>query len=113
MLANGTVRLQVDITKSAGVEFDVLLSSGLLQIQKVRFSMLTSASSRIDQTTILAIKANYPMSLQPDPNVYRKAMELLERKPEECIVVAAHQYELPGAQELYVQRPRCCNIAAN
>jgi hypothetical protein len=35
VLANGTTRLQIDITKSAGVEFDMLLSSELLGMTKV------------------------------------------------------------------------------
>jgi hypothetical protein len=56
VLANGTARLQIDVTKSAGLDFDMLLSSELLGLTK------------------------------PDPAIYRKAIELLGHKPEECLM---------------------------
>lgn len=79
VLANGTTRLQLDITKSSGLDFDMMFSSELLGMTK------------------------------PDPAIYRKAMELLKRKPEECIMVAAHAYDLRAAKEVgmrtvYVRR---------
>lgn len=79
VLANGTTRLQLDITKSSGLQFDMLFSSELLGMTK------------------------------PDPAIYRRAMELLKRTPDECIMVAAHAYDLRAAKEVgmrtvYVQR---------
>lgn len=71
VLANGTARLQVDITKSSKLDFDLLLSSELLGLTK------------------------------PDPAIYHKAMKLLNRKPEECVMVAAHAYDLKAAKEVY------------
>ena len=71
MLANGTARLQIDITKSSGLDFDMLLSSELLGLTK------------------------------PDPAIYHKAVELLGHKPEECLMVAAHAYDLEAAKKVY------------
>ena len=68
VLANGTLRLQVDITKSAGLSFDMLLSSELLGLTK------------------------------PDPAIYRRALELLGREAGECVMVAAHAYDLRAAR---------------
>jgi 2-haloalkanoic acid dehalogenase type II len=70
VLANGTTRLQVDITKSAGLSFDMLLSSELLGLTK------------------------------PDPAIYRRAMELLRTEPSECLMVAAHAYDLRAAKRV-------------
>lgn len=70
VLANGTARLQVDITKSADLSFDMLLSSELLGLTK------------------------------PDPAIYHKAMDLLKRKPDECVMVAAHGYDLEAAKKV-------------
>ena len=72
MLANGTARLQIDITKSSGLDFDMLLSSELLGLTK------------------------------PDPAIYRKAIELLGHEPEECLMVAAHAYDLRASKKVYV-----------
>ncbi|KAM0721128.1 hypothetical protein Q7P37_003414 [Cladosporium fusiforme] len=79
VLANGTTRLQMDITKSAGLSFDALLSSELLALTK------------------------------PDPAIYLKALDLLKVKPEECVMVAAHAYDLRAARKVgmrtvYIQR---------
>ena len=68
VLANGTTRLQLDITKSAGICFDMLLSSELLGLTK------------------------------PDPAIYHRAMELSRREPSECLMVAAHAYDLRAAK---------------
>lgn len=73
VLANGTARLQIDITKSSNLDFDLLLSSELLGMTK------------------------------PDPAIYRKAIELLGHKPEECLMVAAHAYDLEAAKKVYGQ----------
>jgi len=71
VLANGTARLQIDVTKSSGLDFDLLLSSELLDLTK------------------------------PDPAIYRKAIELLGHTPEECLMVAAHAYDLEAAKKVY------------
>jgi 2-haloalkanoic acid dehalogenase type II len=68
VLANGTMRLQVDITKSAGLSFDILLSSELLGLTK------------------------------PDPAIYQRALQLLRREASECLMVAAHAYDLRAAK---------------
>lgn len=80
MLANGTARLQIDITKSSGLNFDMLLSSELLGLTK------------------------------PDPAIYHKAIDLLGHKPEECLMVAAHAYDLKAAKKVYVQGVLTCEI---
>ena len=79
VLANGTTRLQMDITKSSGLDFDMLFSSEVLGMTK------------------------------PDPAIYRKAMDILKRKPEDCVMVAAHAYDLRaakgvGMRTVYLQR---------
>ncbi|RDW62179.1 hypothetical protein BP6252_11612 [Coleophoma cylindrospora] len=45
----------------------------------------------------------------PDPRIYLKAIELLQLRPEECIMVAAHAYDLRaakgvGMQTIYIHR---------
>lgn len=67
--ANGTTRLQLDLVRSSGLEFDMLFSSQLLGCYK------------------------------PSPDAYRKALELVGLKPEEVVMVAAHAYDLRGAQK--------------
>lgn len=66
--ANGTTRLQLDICRSSGLKFDMLLSSELLGVYK------------------------------PALANYQKALGLLKRMPEECVTVAAHEYDLAGAR---------------
>lgn len=66
--ANGTTRLQLDICRSSGLKFDMLLSSELLGVYK------------------------------PALANYQKALGLLKRKPEESVMVAAHEYDLAGAR---------------
>ncbi|KAJ6591113.1 haloacid dehalogenase [Mycena vulgaris] len=80
VLANGTTRLQLDIVKSTGLPFHSLFSSQLLNLTK------------------------------PDPRMYSKAVELLDLRPSECVMVAAHAYDLRaaakiGMKTIYVQRP--------
>ncbi|KAJ7177945.1 haloacid dehalogenase [Mycena filopes] len=79
VLANGTTRLQMDIVKSAGLPFHSLFSSQLLNLTK------------------------------PDPRMYLKAVELLDLSPSDCIMVAAHAYDLRaaakiGMKTIYVHR---------
>jgi HAD superfamily hydrolase (TIGR01493 family) len=72
VLANGKTRHQLDMTKSAGLSFDMLLSSELLGLAK------------------------------PDPAMYHKAAGLLKCKPEECVMVSAHHDDLRAAKRVYV-----------
>lgn len=66
--ANGSTRLQLDLCKSAGLHFDMLFSSELLDVYK------------------------------PEPESYTKALRILKLKPEECVTVAAHAYDTRGAK---------------
>ncbi|KAJ7135435.1 haloacid dehalogenase [Mycena crocata] len=79
VLANGSTRLQLDIAKSTRLPFHSLFSSQLLNLTK------------------------------PDPEMYFKAVELLDLSPSDCIMVAAHAYDLRaaakiGMKTIYVQR---------
>ncbi|ORY47187.1 haloacid dehalogenase [Leucosporidium creatinivorum] len=79
VLANGTTRLQLDIVSSSGVPFHALFSSELLGLTK------------------------------PDPAIYRRCLSLLQLKPEETMMVAAHAYDTKAAQAVgmrtaYVRR---------
>ncbi|KAJ5388565.1 hypothetical protein N7509_011106 [Penicillium cosmopolitanum] len=77
--ANGTTRLQLDLTRSSGLDFNMLFSSQLLGVYK------------------------------PSPLAYQKALDLVKLRPEEVVLVAAHAYDLRGAQSVglktvYIQR---------
>ncbi|KAK7001040.1 HAD-like domain-containing protein [Favolaschia claudopus] len=79
VLANGTTRLQLDIVKSTGLPFHSLFSSQLLNLTK------------------------------PDPQMYSRAVELLDMAPADCVMVAAHAYDLRAAAKIgmktvYIQR---------
>jgi len=80
VLANGTTRLQLDLVRSSGLDFDMLFSSELLGVAK------------------------------PSPAIYRKAMELIQIKnPCQAVMVAAHAYDLRAAKEvgmktIYIKR---------
>ncbi|KAH8880502.1 (S)-2-haloacid dehalogenase IVA [Thozetella sp. PMI_491] len=79
VLANGTARLQLDLARSSGLEFDLLFSSELLGLTK------------------------------PNPELYRKALRLVGVAPEESVMVAAHAYDLRaakgiGMKTVYVRR---------
>ncbi|KUI73398.1 (S)-2-haloacid dehalogenase 4A [Cytospora mali] len=79
VLANGTTRLQLDLGRSSGLQFDLMFSSQLLGETK------------------------------PDPEMYKKAMRLVGVAPEESLMVAAHAYDLRAAKKLgmptvYVRR---------
>ncbi|KAH7147856.1 HAD-like domain-containing protein [Fusarium sp. MPI-SDFR-AT-0072] len=71
--ANGTTRLQLDLTRFAGLNFDMLFSSQLLGTYK------------------------------PDPEAYNKALRLVKLKPQEVVLVAAHAYDLRGAQNVGIK----------
>jgi 2-haloalkanoic acid dehalogenase type II len=66
--ANGTTRLQLNLVRSSNLDFDMLFSSELLGCYK------------------------------PAPENYLKVLELLKLGPEECVMVAAHAYDLRGAK---------------
>jgi 2-haloacid dehalogenase len=70
VLANGTTRLQLDLTRSSGLSFNMLFSSQLLGVYK------------------------------PSPEAYKKALQLVKLQPEEVVLVAAHAYDLRGAQNV-------------
>lgn len=77
--ANGTTRLQLDLTRSSGLHFDMLFSSQLLGAYK------------------------------PRPEAYEKGLELIKLQPDEVVLVAAHAYDLRGAKNcglktVYVHR---------
>ncbi|KAJ5819829.1 hypothetical protein N7474_005420 [Penicillium riverlandense] len=77
--ANGTTRLQLDLTRSSGLSFNMMFSSQLLGVYK------------------------------PSPEAYKKALQLVKLQPEEVVLVAAHAYDLRGAQNvgmktIYVHR---------
>lgn len=54
VLANGTTRLQLDIVKSAGLPFDTLLSSQLLELTKVNKPVALYSFQLMTGTSILA-----------------------------------------------------------
>ncbi|KAJ5562129.1 Haloacid dehalogenase type II [Penicillium sp. DV-2018c] len=77
--ANGTTRLQLNLVRSSGLEFDMLFSSQLLGAYK------------------------------PRQEAYEKGLELVKLRPEEVVLVAAHAYDLRGAQKcglrtIYIHR---------
>ncbi|KAK9238910.1 HAD-like domain-containing protein [Lipomyces kononenkoae] len=67
--ANGTTRLQLDLCKSSGLAFNMLFSSQLLGLYK------------------------------PVPESYRKVLQLVNLRPDECVLVAAHAYDTRGAKK--------------
>ena len=69
VFANGTTRLQLDLCKSSGLTFNMLFSSELLGIYK------------------------------PAPESYRKTLELVNVKPEESVMVAAHTTDVRGGKK--------------
>ena len=79
-LSNGNVSLLVNMAKNAGLPWDAVLSAELAQAYK------------------------------PDPEVYRKAADLLGLRPEQVMMVAAHGGDLRASAEVgfrtaYVPRP--------
>lgn len=67
--ANGTTRLQLNLTRSSGLNFNMLFSSQLLG------------------------------SYKPSPEAYNRALNLVGLRPSEVVMVAAHAYDLRGAQK--------------
>ncbi|KAF2006627.1 HAD-like protein [Amniculicola lignicola CBS 123094] len=79
VLANGTTRLQLDITASANLPFHMLFSSQLLGHTK------------------------------PSPQIYHRAMELVSVDVKNCYMVASHLYDVEaakgvGMRTVYVRR---------
>lgn len=66
--ANGNTRLQVDLCRSAGLQFDMLFSGELLGV------------------------------LKPDPESFHKALRLLRLEPKQCVMVAAHAWDTRGGK---------------
>ncbi|CZR67690.1 related to hydrolase (HAD superfamily) [Phialocephala subalpina] len=66
---NGTPRMQMDLCRSSGLNFSMLFSSLLLGFYK------------------------------PDPKSYKRGLELVQLGPDEVVMVAAHAYDLRGAQK--------------
>lgn len=82
-LSNGDVAGMISVAKYAGLPWDCILCAELFRHYK------------------------------PDPEVYRGAMALLDCKPEEVMMVAAHNYDLKAARShgmrtAFVARPREC-----
>jgi 2-haloacid dehalogenase len=80
-LSNGGVGLLTALAKRGDLRFDCILSSELFRTYK------------------------------PDPTVYLGAAELLDLRPEQVMMVAAHSYDLEAARELglrtaFVERAR-------
>lgn len=80
-LSNGNVSLLANMAKHSGLPWDVILSAELARHYK------------------------------PDPEAYLSAARLLDRKPEEVMMVAAHPGDLAAAAKVgfrtaYVARPR-------
>ncbi len=79
-LSNGNVALLVDMAKKAGLPWDLILSAELVRRYK------------------------------PDPETYLMASDLLDLRPDQVMMVAAHVDDLRAAQEnglraAYVPRP--------
>ncbi|MDP6402797.1 MAG: haloacid dehalogenase type II [SAR202 cluster bacterium] len=79
-LSNGNVALLTNMAKNAGLPWDCVLSAELAKHYK------------------------------PDPEVYQTAADLLGLRPEQVLMVAAHKFDLEGAQAVgmktvYVPRP--------
>lgn len=77
--ANGMTRLQLNLVRSSSLNFDMLFSSELLGCYK------------------------------PAPESYHRVLKLLKLRLEECVIVAAHAYDLRGAKAVglktvYVRR---------
>lgn len=68
--ANGTTRLQLDLIRSSGLSFDLLMSSQMLG------------------------------QVKPAPEPYLKGLQLVQCKPQEAVMVAAHVADLRGARNV-------------
>ena len=79
-LSNGNLSILVKLSKNSKIPWDLILS------------------------------AEFFGTYKPDPKVYLGAINLLESKPEESMMVASHAYDLDGASNIglktcYVHRP--------
>ena len=88
VLANGSTRLQLDIMKSSNLPFHMLFSSQLLGKTKVAHTIFFFGKMRVSEL----------ISIQPDAEIYTKALELMQVGPSEAIMVAAHAYDLRAAK---------------
>lgn len=80
--ANGTTRLQLDLARSSG-----LRDGGTGGGAGAGGSLLDGLFS----SELLGV-------LKPAPASYEKCLALLRRRPEECVMVAAHAYDTRGAK---------------
>jgi 2-haloacid dehalogenase len=79
-LSNGNIAQMVALARHSGLPWDAILGAEMAQQYK------------------------------PRPEVYKKSIELLRLRPEECCMVAAHNYDLQSARECgmkcaFVTRP--------
>jgi len=72
-LSNGNVELMVNLARHAGFNWDTVLGSEVTR------------------------------SYKPDPVTYLKSMEMLGLAPNDCMMVAAHNYDLSRARSLGMQ----------
>jgi 2-haloacid dehalogenase len=72
-LSNGNLRMLADVSKSAGLSWDCVLSAELAKHYK------------------------------PDRQLYETALQLLGLQPDEALMVAAHKYDLHAARSLGMQ----------
>lgn len=78
-LSNGSTRDLISMNRASGVTWDYILSSDLINAMK------------------------------PSPEAYKTVIKLLELKPEEVAMVAAHEYDLKAAKDqgmktIYIER---------
>ncbi|BGP15019.1 hypothetical protein JCM10213_002836 [Rhodosporidiobolus nylandii] len=105
VLANGTVRLELDLIRSSGLPFHALFSSELLGLIKASGSPPVVAEGAGEGKGAYL----YTRIPQPDPAIYRKVLDLLQVQPEDALMVAAHAYDLRAAKQVgmktaYIQR---------
>ena len=86
VLANGTTRLQLDLMLTSGLSFHTMFSSQLLGYTKVRWGLRWDCRECLPK--------------QPDPRVYERALQILQRSPDEVAMVAAHAYDLRAARKV-------------
>lgn len=79
-------RSELDIAKSSLLPFHMLFSSQLLGHTKVFKSSHLRDHDESKQH-------------QPDLAIYNKAMDLMQLRPEDCVMVAAHAYDLRAAKQ--------------
>lgn len=75
--ANGTTRLQLDLARSSGLRDGTGTGGSLLD--------------GLFSSELLGV-------LKPAPESYERCLALLRRRPDECVMVAAHAYDTRGAR---------------